>query len=614
MVAYLTMRHMGVPEKAARASIEDLVSMPRTVKTVYGESDEAYGTNRLLDEILHGIGQGNGYGPIIWAGISSPLLKILRSRKYGVHIYSPITKEEMEMAGYSFVDDTDQIELNEETEWENVLENAQGSLELWECLLRTTGGAIEPTKTDWVKVLYEWKEGEPKLQKSNPADVLRVKNPDGEVEDIKQIEPNEARRTLGVWQAANGQETTQKEVLINKVKEWGLATENITRKEANTAIISTIGRSIRYPLAATAMDTKQCQEVDKHLKKQVLGKLGVVRTAPGIVAFSPTQMGGIGLHRTEIDQTIDHVKMILQHSHTNSVTGKLIRNSIEQLAIESGLGGNLLKANLDKINYLTENTWIENTIRSCKKYGIEIETNSDGLQKWTDRDEFIMEKAIRTLKGKDLRIFNKVRLYLQVATTSDIANADGKSIDRDIFLGQRSTSPSPSKMAYQWPHVPAPTRKEKERWMVSLGQVYGNTPGNPSLEYGNYRWYRSDCIDKTEWNYDVEGNKIYQKIGSLWLQWNPTGGNRRVTRGSATFTITVETVNSANQRRRPVTIRWSGVSRISIKCKGRWHPSEEIEDNQDTWYSPSLSTIDRRCIQNPKTFLLTKSDYVRASL
>ena len=214
MVAYLTMRHMGVPERAARASIENLVSMPRTVKIVYGESEEAYATNRLLDEILHGIGQGNGYGPIIWAGISFPLLKILRNRKYGVHVYSPITKEEMEMAGYSFVDDTDQIELNEETEWENVLENAQGSLELWECLLRTTGGAIEPTKTDWVKVLYEWKNGEPKLQKSNPADVLRVKNPDGEIEEIKQIEPNEARRTLGVWQSANGQEKTQKEVLI----------------------------------------------------------------------------------------------------------------------------------------------------------------------------------------------------------------------------------------------------------------------------------------------------------------------------------------------------------------------------------------------------------------
>lgn len=57
------------------------------------------------------------------------------------------------MAGYSFVDDTDQIEFTEDMLWDKVLENAQVSLDLWECLLRTTGGALEPTKTDWVKVV-----------------------------------------------------------------------------------------------------------------------------------------------------------------------------------------------------------------------------------------------------------------------------------------------------------------------------------------------------------------------------------------------------------------------------------------------------------------------------
>ena len=238
-------------------------------------------TDRLLDEILHGIGQGNGYGPIIWAGISSPLLKILRKRKYGVHLMSPITKEEMEMAGYSFVDDTDQIELrDEETLWENVLTNAQASLQLWECLLRTTGGAIEPTKTDWVKVLYEWKNGTPQLQKANQNDEIWAKNPEGVNEKIKQIEPNEARRTLGVWQAAD--------------------------------------------------------------------------------------------------------------------------------------------------------------------------------------------------------------LYLQVATTSDIVNADGKSIDREILRGKRSTSPSLSTQAYKWPHIPAPTSSEVRMWSEALCRIYNNTEGNPTLDYNNY--------------------------------------------------------------------------------------------------------------------------------
>ena len=121
MVAYLTIRQLGIPDVASKSSIDTLVNMTRKVKTVYGVSEGSYATDMLLDEILHGIGQGNGYGPIIWAGISSPLLKILRKQNVGVNIVSPITREELKMAGYSFVDDTDLIEFNgEETIWEKM--------------------------------------------------------------------------------------------------------------------------------------------------------------------------------------------------------------------------------------------------------------------------------------------------------------------------------------------------------------------------------------------------------------------------------------------------------------------------------------------------------------
>ena len=139
------------------------------------------------------------------------------------------------MAGYSFVDDTDQIEFTEEMIWEKVLENAQASLELWECLLRTTGGALEPTKTDWVKVVYEWKNGVAKLEEANYNEKITAKSPNGETIEIKQIETNEARRTLGVWQSADGQEDTQKDVLIKKIKDWDESTKGISNREAKTA-------------------------------------------------------------------------------------------------------------------------------------------------------------------------------------------------------------------------------------------------------------------------------------------------------------------------------------------------------------------------------------------
>lgn len=45
--------------------------------------------------------------------------------------------------------------------------------------------------------------------------------PNGKREELQKIEATEARETLGVWQAANGQEKTQVEKLKEKVQDWG---------------------------------------------------------------------------------------------------------------------------------------------------------------------------------------------------------------------------------------------------------------------------------------------------------------------------------------------------------------------------------------------------------
>ena len=38
--------------------------------------------------------------------------------------------------------------------------------------------------------------------------------------NIKQIEPTQGYRTLGIWIAADGNEETQKDILQAKIKEW----------------------------------------------------------------------------------------------------------------------------------------------------------------------------------------------------------------------------------------------------------------------------------------------------------------------------------------------------------------------------------------------------------
>ena len=197
MVTYITIRNFGIPKAAAWSSIATLATMTMRIKTVYGISELEYG-GEAWEDFPHGIGQGNGYGPAIWAAISSPLLKIMKEKGYGTHIKSPITKEQLHMAAFSFVDDTDQIEINNTVNhpWNRLVNRTQSSLSLWESLLRTTGGAIEPSKSDWTRLDYTWKQGKAKLKNTVSLDTLQMRDTDGNIQDLKQQTPQTSRETL----------------------------------------------------------------------------------------------------------------------------------------------------------------------------------------------------------------------------------------------------------------------------------------------------------------------------------------------------------------------------------------------------------------------------------
>ena len=73
-----------------------------------------------------------------------------------------------------------------------------------------------------------------------------------------------------------------KNTLKAMVEKWGqnITKSSMSKAEALTATKQTIDRSIRYPLAATAMNKKECKEIQIPLCEYSMGKLGVVCTAP----------------------------------------------------------------------------------------------------------------------------------------------------------------------------------------------------------------------------------------------------------------------------------------------------------------------------------------------
>jgi hypothetical protein len=97
--------------------------MKHFIRTSYGASNEFY--SRHIHR-FHGILQGNGAGPAIWAMVSTPILDQLRHKGFGVTIQSLSPQQALHIPAFAFVDDTDLIleikdQDNLEIEVQNVL-------------------------------------------------------------------------------------------------------------------------------------------------------------------------------------------------------------------------------------------------------------------------------------------------------------------------------------------------------------------------------------------------------------------------------------------------------------------------------------------------------------
>jgi hypothetical protein len=74
-------------------------------------------------------------------------------------------------------------------------------------------------------------------------------------------------------------------------------------------------------------------------------------------------------------------------------------------------------------------------------------------------DQYLMEPAMkgRLFTYSNYGHINCVRLYLQVATLSDISDGNGQTVNKDIMTGKR---PNDHKSPRAWPRQPTVTKSQ----------------------------------------------------------------------------------------------------------------------------------------------------------
>ena len=361
-IAALCMRRQGVHESEVLCMLRPLQYLEHTIRCAYGHSSQTYGSD-YMEKPMQGVYQGNGAGPIIWAVVSSPLLDILREDGYGTFFETAISDKQIRIVGYAFVDDTDLIQTAKDNEtFDDVLNEMQNAIDLWEGLIKNTGGALAVDKCRWWGIDFKWHNGMWKYKHSTELlGELTGVDTHGVRDQVKQLEVNESYETLGVFLAADGNQEDEIKYLRKKAAEWAdrIRVSFLGESEAAKALQTTIVKKLEYPLLALTLTREECNHILRPLYAAVLPKTRINRNFSRVMLRAPGGYSGLEFPCLYTQQVVAHTECLLHHGRTNSITGQLFEATIEVAKAELGLGGPLFHHNHQELGFLLMNSWIQ---------------------------------------------------------------------------------------------------------------------------------------------------------------------------------------------------------------------------------------------------------------
>jgi Reverse transcriptase (RNA-dependent DNA polymerase) len=501
-IASLCLRRQGAPQEFCNVIFNTIDNMTHITRTSYGDSEISY--KRSGNQRFHGILQGNGAGPTIWAMISSPLLESLKDQGFGISIEHPSTRTEERISAFSFVDDTDLIQAIPEGYEAHAI--SQEALQRWNEDLCTTGGALVGDKCSWFAIKHEWKQHKwtyCNIQQT-PGDVFIHAN-DGSNVTLHRHNPNDAVLALGVMFSPTGNMSHQIKYMMDKATNWAnvVRSSGLSRSEVWYSLRTMIMKSLEYPLLSTTMKEQDLERVMSIILKVGLSKSGICRTISRKLVYSSKKYFGFGIRHLYVTQGIGKLKLLLQPQ--DSLTRHLINTAWEYCRIESGLGPNFMTYHVDDyLSFYMTRSWIFSIWEFISKFRIVLRTLHEPEQR-SDDDDFIMAKVISGNFSKtDIRLFNWCRIYLQVEKLSDILTADGKRIRQQIWNGIQHTKCT----RWNWPRQPNPGQKGWKVWKFILQSILTtNTSGvltfpRDPLKYNSY-W---------SWYYSPSESRLYEKV------------------------------------------------------------------------------------------------------
>ena len=510
-LATIAALRLGMPRAACRMQVAALALMQYFVKTMHGISEAYYRSSRSYR--LFGTGQGSGGSPSIWLSIVVVLLSALTAMAPAAMTFvDPWYDILSERNADSYVDDTstgvNDAMHEEPLHWTEMLALMQSVAQIWERLLYSSGGALELPKCFWYLMYWEWVNGRPRLV-PNVAMPGMIALTQGHIPNytvIDRLEVWEARRTLGVRVAPDGNFRKEAEFLRNKANNYAarLIASNLTEMDTFIFHRSTYVPSMTYSLPVITLDPLQLNKIQSRSIPAILNKLGVNKHFPRSVAFGPKELCGLALLDLSVEQGIRQIHHFMNHTFAQDTVGSMMTIELRALQLESGSGLHLLEYPAEHIPYLTP-CWITSLRTFLARHNIKLEyTEAKTLSLSRERDSYLMDefRKLGIFSDDQLYDINACRLHLKVTTLSDIVDGSGTRITNEALQG----TPLPDRFSsLKWPRQPVATTYQRNLWKRALEAAYtsegpilriplGAWTSAPMMIWRNFYDIRTKCV------------------------------------------------------------------------------------------------------------------------
>jgi hypothetical protein len=96
-------------------------------------------------------------------------------------------------------------------------------------------------------------------------------------------------------------------------------------------------RTLLYATPALTITNRVANHIMAPILMSGLNALGMQRHLPRAVGYATLKYQGLAVPNLYVEMGIQHISLVLQETYRNSLTGKLVRMSIEAAKVEVGI-------------------------------------------------------------------------------------------------------------------------------------------------------------------------------------------------------------------------------------------------------------------------------------